>query len=189
MSKFNVLSALISEALRVGIWPMNDAKTPEEVMQELRDTLLDINEQVQTLQAKADAENRDLFKKPTVYLSILISLIITSPYLYWLYNNNWSHFKLNSGYIKFFNIPTSSILFLGSIINAGIYPNINSFGREYMSLGMGILLIFGTIYTITKIKTSKLLKLMQALFWGIICISVLFFEGWPPNYNICIIPS
>ena len=35
-------------------------KTHEEVMQELQDALLDINEQVQTIQAKADAENRDL---------------------------------------------------------------------------------------------------------------------------------
>lgn len=35
-------------------------KTHDEIMQELKDRLLDLNEQIQTVQAKADAENRDL---------------------------------------------------------------------------------------------------------------------------------
>lgn len=37
-------------------------ETYEEIMQNLKDRLLDINEQVQTIQAKADAENRDLLE-------------------------------------------------------------------------------------------------------------------------------
>lgn len=142
-----------------------------------------------TLYLLVNKERREWFRRPSLYLSMFICFILILPYVYWLSLHQWSHFDLNSGYIKYFNFPLSSLIFLGSILRSGTFPHVNSFGREYMSLGMGLLLLIGTILTINKIRKHHVLQLMQFIFWGIIGISVLFFRGWPVNYNLCIIPA
>jgi len=134
-------------------------------------------------------QRRVWFKKKSFYWSLFISLILISPYLTWLNSNDWSHFRINSHYIQFFNFPISSLIFLGSFLRIGEYPNLNSFGREYMSMLMGVLLFFGVIFTINKSKSNSLIALMQILFWSIIGISVFLFRGWPPHYNVCIVPA
>ena len=136
-----------------------------------------------------DKERREWFRKPSFYWSLLICFVLVSPYLYWLGTNEWSHFRINSGYIKFFNFPLALSVFLGSILRDGASVHMHSFGREHMSLGMGLLLISGVIFTVQKARNNHLIQLMHFLFWGIICISILFFRGWAVNFNVCILPA
>jgi len=134
-------------------------------------------------------EQRGWFKRKSLYLAVLISIIVVSPYLYWLYTHEWTHLKINEHYFEFFNLPMSAVVFLGSLVKVGIYPSVNAFGREYMSLGMGILLIVGVIGTLHRFKDNHFIQLMQLIFWSIIGISLTFFRGWPVHYNACVIPA
>lgn len=137
-----------------------------------------------------DKERRIWFQRPSLYLSALISFVLISPYLYWLYEHQWNHIIINRHYFNFFNFPpVLPVVFLGSILKVGEYPSINSFGREYMSLGMGILLGIGIIFTLRKARHNNLIQLMHLIFWGMIGISILFWKGWPIHYNVCIIPA
>jgi len=136
-----------------------------------------------------DKDRRKLFGDRNLYFSLLISIFLISPYLFWLYAHQWSHIGMRTDYIQFLNQPMSFLVFFGSIFKIGIYPHVNSFGREYMSLGMGLLLILGTIFTLKRFKNNNFIQLMQCIFWSIIGISILFYRAWPVHYNVCIIPA
>lgn len=134
---------------------------------------------------------RQWFKRSSLYLSITLGLLIVSPYLCWLYQNQWSHFVINSRYIEMFNWPPmSAILFFGDLgLHSSFYPHPMSFGREYMSGLMGLILVTGVVSTIHKARNNDFIMLLQLLFWSVIIISLTIFQGWSVHYNICMIPT
>jgi len=100
------------------------------------------------------------------------------------------HFTLNDDHIHLFNFNLSfPILFLGAFLSIGEYPGQNSFGLEYMSWEMGLLLLSGIVLSIKMTRTNYLIKLMQFLILGIIMVSLLFWQAWSVHYNVMLFPA
>jgi 4-amino-4-deoxy-L-arabinose transferase-like glycosyltransferase len=130
-------------------------------------------------------------KEKVFYLSVLICLLISSPYALWLICHKFYFFhpavKEAGQWFSFFNFPVSIIyLFLGQ-------PNLLfdselALGYHFVGPGIGILFVFAAAYCL-KVKKNDFLWLMNLIFWIIVLCAVLFFRGIPRQFIIILIPA
>jgi len=131
------------------------------------------------------------FKKKELYLSILIAIVISFPYLYWLFTHKMYFFlpevKEGGQWFNFLNFPSSIVyLLLGQPHH--LFDKDFALGYHYTGPIIGLLCIIGVVYSL-KYWKNEFVRLMNLVFWMFVFCEVLFFKGIPRQFIIIIIPG
>ena len=116
---------------------------------------------------------RKWLKRKEIYLALLISLAIFSPYLWWNYTHNWFHYHHGAESVKFFLFSGSAFkLFLGSFFVGGNGFSETDYGYEYMDCFSGIVLLMGVFYATAKLR-DNFIRMVYLVFWSVAAVSLL----------------
>lgn len=131
------------------------------------------------------------FKRKELYLSICIAILISSPYLYWLFTHKLYFFlpevKEIGQWFNFLNFPSSTVyLFLGK--PDFLFNKDFALGHHYIGPAIGLICIAGVIYSLRYYK-NEFIFLMNLVFWIIVFCEVLFFKGIPRHFIIILTPA
>lgn len=116
---------------------------------------------------------RKWLKRKEIYLALLVSLTIFSPYLWWNYAHNWFHYHHGAESVEFFRFSGSAFkLFLGSFFVGGNGFSETDYGYEYMDCFSGVVLLIGVFYSTAKLR-DNFVRMVYLLFWSVAAVSLL----------------
>ena len=116
-------------------------------------------------------------KRKEIYLALLISLAIFSPYLFWGYTRNWPHHPHRAALVELFRFSGKAFnLFLGSFFFIGGKAYKTEFGYEYMDHFSGMVLLMGVFYSTVKLR-DNFIRMVYLVFWSVAGVSLLFVRG------------
>jgi len=132
---------------------------------------------------------RKWLKRKELYLALLISLGISTPYLLWNYTHNWFHYPHGAAFVEFFRFSGKAFnLFLGNFFVSGNRFFDSDYGYEYMDRFSAMVLSIGIFYSTVKLK-HNFVRMVYLVFWSVAGVSLLFVGGQTKHFILALIPA